>query len=295
MGICRRDFAKCLVAGLAPEIIRAAIARPKLLVLVLLEQIRADAIDGLLPQIGANGFRKLLYQGAHFPDCRHLSSTFTSTALATLGTGAWPSQHGIVADAWFENGVINAASAEALLATTLTAQVAADPRCRAYVIGMNATQTALFAGTPSARQFFRDPRGQFTTLGDAPGWLVQFNTAKPIETAHNAKWMALDARPGAPPLRTLTYDADHPQEFLNLYQGSPLGQEAQFDLLAALLENEKLGQGDTTDFVCLIAGATEVLGYETGGRDPLMRQLLLHLDRNMEALLARLSRVPGDA
>jgi hypothetical protein len=173
--------------------------------------------------------------------------------------------------------------------------VAADPKNRAFVIGMNASQTAMFAGTPKARQYWRNPRGQFTTLGDPPAWLTQFNAAKSIENSYNARWSALDARAGAPPLRTLTYDPDHPQEFLNLYQGSPFGQEAQFDLLSTLIEQEKLGQLEYTDFVCLLAGATAVLGYETGGRGTLMQQLLLQLDRSLETLLNRLSRVPGDA
>jgi hypothetical protein len=237
-----------------------------------------------------------MYQGAHFPDCRHLASTFTASSMATLATGAWPAQHGVVADSWLEGGVVTQASGESSMATTLTAQVAAsDTNCRAWIIGMNATRTAMFAGTPNAQQYFRDPRGQFSTLGEPPAWLVQFNATKSAESAQNAKWMALNARADAPPLRTLTYDAEHPQEFLTLYQGSPFGQDAQFDLLAALLENEKLGQGEKTDFVCLMAGASEVLGYETGGRDPLMQQLLLNLDRNLDALMTRLSRTPGDA
>jgi hypothetical protein len=238
-----------------------------------------------------------MYRGAHFPDCRHLASTFSASSIATLATGAWPGQHGIVADSWFEragNAVIPA-SGEALLATTLAAQVAADNRNRTFVIGMNSTQAAMFAGASKVHQYWRNPRGQFATLGEPPAWLAQFNAAKSIENSYNARWLALDARPGAPALRTLTYDPDHPQEFLNLYQGSPFGQEAQFDLLSTLIEQEKLGQGDTTDFVSLIAGATAVLGYETGGRGPLMRQLLLHLDRSLEALLNRLSRAPGEA
>jgi hypothetical protein len=270
--------------------------RPKLLVLVVLEQIRGDLLEELLPQFGQNGLRKLLYKGAHFPDCRHLASTFTSASLATLATGAWPSEHGIVADTWFDRAaaLMVPASAEALLATTLTAQIAADQRCRAYVVGMNGAQTAMFAGTSHARQYWRNPRGQFTTLGEPPSWLVQFNTSKSIETWYNAKWMALDAKPSAPPLRTLHFNAEKPQEFLTLFQGSPFGQESQFDFLGTLIESERLGQQEYTDFVCLIAGATGVLGYETGARHTLMRQLVLNLDRSVETLLNRLSKIPND-
>jgi hypothetical protein len=106
--------------------------------------------------------------------------------------------------------------------------------------------------------------------------------------------MAIGARPGAPPLRTLTYDADHPRQFLDLFQASPLGQAAQFELLARLIEKERLGQRDTFDFVCLIAGSTARLGYETGGRSPLMRQMVLHLDRQLEYLLGCLKAGPGE-
>ncbi|HTS65367.1 MAG TPA: alkaline phosphatase family protein [Candidatus Acidoferrales bacterium] len=293
MDICRRDFTRWMALG-TPLALRGASNRPKLLVLVLLEQLRGDSLDLVTEQLGQNGLRKLLYKGTHFTDCRHLASTFPSTTVATLATGAWPAQHGIVADSWFENGTVATACAEALLATTLTAQIAEDPRCRAYVIGMNSVQTSMFACSPRVRQFFRNGRGQFTTLGEPPAWLVEFDSANSIENAYNTKWMAVDARQGAPPLRTLTYHPERPSEFLTLFNGSPLGQEAQFDLLGTLIEAEKLGQTNTTDFVCLIAGATEVLGYETGARSPLMRQLLLHLDRQIETLLNRLAKAPGE-
>jgi Type I phosphodiesterase / nucleotide pyrophosphatase len=295
MRICRRYFnlsllgaASRMAAGLAPP--------PKLLVLVLLEQIRQDYWDAAAAQFGPGGLRRILLKGAHFPDCRHLASSFSATSIATLATGAWPAEHGIVAESWYdrEAGGAVPASQEALRATTLTAQVAAEPRTRAFVIGMDAAQSSLFAGTSAARQFWMDSRGQFTTLGDPPEWLGEFNSMRPRDNAHNAPWMAIGARPGAPPLRTLTYDAEHPERFLDLFQASPLGQAAQFELLASLIEKERLGQRDSFDFVCLIAGSTARLGYETGGRSALMRQMVLHLDQQLEYLLTRLKGGPGE-
>src|SRR5689334_2918578 len=132
MGICRRDFTRWMVAGLPLASIRAAWIRPKLLVLVVLEQLSGDLLDSVVPQFTPNGLKKLLYKGAQFADCRHSASTFSSTTLATLATGAWPSQHGIVADSWLEKAAVTPASAEALLATTLAAQVTAEPKGRAF-------------------------------------------------------------------------------------------------------------------------------------------------------------------
>jgi hypothetical protein len=237
-----------------------------------------------------------LLKGSHFPDCRHLASTFSGSALATLATGAWPTQHGIVADTWYDPATranVNA-SGELLLTPTLCSQVAALPRARTFVIGMDAAQTALIAGDASARQFWMDSDGRFTTLGEEPDWLVASNNLKPVENAHNAPWMAIDARPGAPPLRTLRFDPAHPEEFRRLYRASPLAQQAQFELLGDLIQREKLGQGDTLDFVCLIAGAGSLLGFEDGANSHLVRQMVLHLDRHVEYLLEHLKTATGE-
>jgi hypothetical protein len=266
-------------------------------VVVLLEQFRPDYIEFAASQLAAGGFRRLMERGAFFPDCRHAASTFTASALATLATGAWPAEHGIVADTWYDRAAQRpiAASGEALLATTLAAQIAADPRNRVHVISMEPPHAGLFAGSPDASLYWMDERGAFATNDETPGWLANFNIQHSAGNAHNAKWIAVGARPDAPPLRTLVFDAAHPAGFLELYKSSPFAMEAQFDLLGEVIARERLGQGSGIDFVCLVAGAMERLGYETGGRSPLMRQMTLRLDRRIEMLLAQLSRSPGEA
>jgi Type I phosphodiesterase / nucleotide pyrophosphatase len=216
--------------------------------------------------------------------------------MATLSTGAWPSQHGIVAGTWYDPAARKtvSASGEALLATTLCDQVAAGRRNRVFVVSMDLPLASLFAGTPQARLYWMDEGGRFATLGQTPDWLAKHNHAHPIEDAHNAAWMAIGARPGAPPLRTLTFDPQHPQEFLALYKASHLCQEAQFIFLNELIRSEQIGQGDTFDFVCLLAGSTSRLGYEVGGGSPLMQQMTLQLDRHLEFLLDHLNAVPGE-
>jgi Type I phosphodiesterase / nucleotide pyrophosphatase len=295
MRLCRREFTLGILAAGAARLGAAVVPSPKLLVLVLLEQLRGDNLDALSGQFGANGLRRILLKGSHFPDCRHLASTFSSTAIATLATGAWPTQHGIVADNWYDAAAHAsvAASNEVLLGGTFCAQVA-ESGGRTFVIGMDAAHTALFAGDAPARQFWMDSDGRFTTLGEAPAWLVAANNLKPVENAHNAPWMAIDARPGAPPLRILRFDARHPEEFRRLYRASPLAQQAQFELLGDLIRNEGLGQRDTLDFVCLIAGAGSMLGFEDGAGTPLIRQMVLHLDRHVEYLLEHLKTTLGE-
>ncbi len=296
MDICRRRFGTCLLGGLAGSRALALPSRPKLLVLIVVQQFRPEYLDGVSPQLGAGGLRRLLDKGAWFPDCRHAASTFPSTTLATLATGSWPSQHGIVAESWYDRQARKPvpASEDALLATTLCAQVAAEPRTRVAVLSLDAAQARLFAGTPEAGIYWMDEHGRFAASGDTPEWLPPPSGLLPAENAHDAQWLAAGARQGAPPLRTLTFDPAHPEQFLALYLASPFSQSAQFDLLGEMLVRERLGQGSTFDFVTVLCGASELLGYEVGGRSPLMPQMILQLDKRIEALLAQLGRAVGD-
>jgi len=295
MGICRRDFGKIALAGMAGRLL-AIQPHPKLFVLVLVDQIRSDYIDSSGTSLAPGGFRKLMEKGAYFPDCRHLASTFPSSTIATLATGAWPAQHGIVADGWYDRSIRNRvpASDEALLATTLAAQVALDNHSRVTVVSLDAQQGSIFAGTSESRQYWIDESGQFATLGEPPDWLTAYNAQRPVSAYHNQKWTALNAKADAPALRTLTYEADHPKDFQALYRASPYAMAAQFELAQELIVREKLGQGSSLEFLCIITGSTGLLGYETGSRHLLMQQMVLHLDRQLEVLLGALSKTPGE-
>lgn len=242
------------------------------------------------------GFRKIYYKGAWFPDCRHLASGFSATSLATLATGAWPAQHGIVADSWYDRASKTRvhASEESLLAETLLAD-AVESRTRVSVVSMDAAHARIFAGSADADLYWMDERGQFQTNGTSPDWVKPFNDRTGLDKLRDARWIVPGVRADAPPLRTLTYDANHPQQFFNLYRASPYAQDAQFDFVSELIAHEGLGQKSTTDILCVLCGSMELLGYETGGRSALMDQMVLQFDRRLETLLAQLSHSPGDA
>ena len=297
MGICRREFGACLLAGAAGRLL-ALPPRPKLYVLVLLDQFRPDYLESTGFPLAPGGFRRLMEKGVYFPDCRHLASTFPASSIATLATGAWPAQHGIVADTWYDRSIRKpvGASDEALLATTLAAQVTSDPRSRmtVSVVSLDPLHGELFAGGSDARQYWMDDAGQFATLGDPPDWLTAFNSQRSLAGLHDAKWTALNGRSDSPPLRTLTYVPGRPKEFLELYRSSPFCLAAQCDLVAELVAREKLGQGNTLDFLCILTGSTGLLGYETGGRSPLMQQMTLQVDRQLESLLNQLTKSVGE-
>jgi hypothetical protein len=243
----------------------------------------------------ASGFSKLLSGGIYYPNCQVCASSFTASGLATLVTGAYPQLHGIVADRWYDRKAIPhtvvKARADLLEASTLADEAVRteDGRvdCRVYCVGLSEAQTALLAGQSGAQVFWMDVTGQFTTRGDAPEWLAKNKLPSP-ENFHDAKWYALGASevvPPLPPLRTLTFDERKPEDFVALYRSSYFAQDAEFEFLRTLLTEEKLGRGNTTDFVFVSLGSMGLLGYETGSDSPLMQQMVLRLDLQIQKTL----------
>ncbi|HVN06408.1 MAG TPA: alkaline phosphatase family protein [Bryobacteraceae bacterium] len=298
MPISRRRFAAGTLAGLAaclPKRLQALRPPPKLLVVLIAEQFRGIYLNRAGPLLAPGGFNELMTNGAYFPNCALAASSFTSAALATLATGAYPQVHGIVADQWYDRRSQSLVKARAglLEATTLADELARGGRTRVFCLGLDERRTSLLTGGSPAQAFWMDAGGQFNTRGNLPDWLKAYNTAQPIDQLHDRKWIAIGAGFGTPPLRTMSYDSKHPEEFFALYQSSPFAQDAQFDVLHTLLAAEKLGQGESVDCIFVTLGAMAQLGYETGSDSPLMDQMALQLDRQIQRTFEILNKTPG--
>ena len=77
-------------------------ARPKLVALLVVDQMRGDYVDKFLPQ-WTGGLRRLVEEGAWFRDAAYpYAATETCPGHATISTGALPASHAIVANAWWD-------------------------------------------------------------------------------------------------------------------------------------------------------------------------------------------------
>jgi predicted AlkP superfamily pyrophosphatase or phosphodiesterase len=76
--------------------------RPKLVALLVVDQMRADYVDKFRFQ-WTGGFKRLVEQGAWFRDAAYpYAATETCVGHATISTGAFPATHGLVANAWWD-------------------------------------------------------------------------------------------------------------------------------------------------------------------------------------------------
>lgn len=109
-------FAICSIAVRVPSLLaqtpastepkaavaRKAPARPKLVVLLVVDQMRGDYVDKFLHQ-WTGGLRRLVDEGAWFRDAAYpYAATETCVGHATISTGALPADHAMVANAWWD-------------------------------------------------------------------------------------------------------------------------------------------------------------------------------------------------
>ena len=82
-----------------------AAEKPSLVVVISVDQMRADYLERFRPWFGRDGFNRFLEHGAVFTQARHRhAATFTGPGHASIGTGLDPRHHGIVGNLWFDVG-----------------------------------------------------------------------------------------------------------------------------------------------------------------------------------------------
>jgi predicted AlkP superfamily pyrophosphatase or phosphodiesterase len=77
--------------------------RPKLVLQITVDQLRADLLWRFHDSFADGGFRYLLENGTVYDNAHHAhANTETIVGHATLATGAHPSVHGMVANVWYD-------------------------------------------------------------------------------------------------------------------------------------------------------------------------------------------------
>ncbi|MBK7991955.1 MAG: alkaline phosphatase family protein [Blastocatellia bacterium] len=179
---------------------KKASAIPKLTVLLVVDQFRADYLTRLKGLFGQKGFNRLIDQGANFTNAHYAySNTYTAVGHTTIVTGSLPSIHGIVANKWFdrkENRLVRAseddkttplggkegASPQQLLTTTFGDQLRLSNNYQSKSIGISIKErSAVFiAGRRATGAYWFDgSQGNMSSssyfMKELPEWVIKFN------------------------------------------------------------------------------------------------------------------------
>ncbi|MEO6833853.1 MAG: alkaline phosphatase PafA, partial [Chitinophagaceae bacterium] len=195
------------------------VPRPRLVVGIVVDQMRWDYLYRFYNHFGENGFKRLMNEGFRCEQTfiNYLPS-FTAPGHATIYTGSVPAIHGIAANDWIENGQREYCTEDKtalpvggsfkwgqmspmnLKTSTITDELrlATNFRSRVYGVSLKDRSSILPAGHLANGAFwFDDSTGTFTTSSfyskNLPNWLVRFNEHHSADSILVNDWTLRDA------------------------------------------------------------------------------------------------------
>lgn len=190
--------------------------KPKLIIGIVVEQLKFDQLEKFRDRLGENGIKRLINEGTYFRNASfEYMLTQSAPGHATIATGAEPSFHGITSDNWYvplRSELINATkdvnvnpvggSYESGLHSPLNLQasafsdelsMASKKRARVFGVGMSEVASILMAGhSADAAYWFDNTTGTWMTssyyISQLPGWVNDYNAMSYPETYLNGVW-----------------------------------------------------------------------------------------------------------
>ena len=276
----------------APEPLPAPIAhQPKLVVGIVVDQMRYDYLTRFWNQYGEGGFKRLVNEGFNCKN-NHFNYAPTSTGPGhtSVYTGTTPAVHGIIGNDWFDKELgkdvycagddayesvgttsdLGKMSPHRMLTTTITDQLRLHTQMRGKVIGVALKDRGaiLPAGhTANAAYWFEGGEtGNWITssyyMDELPQWVADFNASDKVE-AYKKPWTTLK------PIETYVESGLDANNYEGLQKGETSNafphdlpaiwdQNGQFDLI----RRSPYGNSITADFA-LAALEGEDLGADT--------------------------------
>lgn len=197
----------------------SALSKPKLVVGIVIDQMRYDYIYRYWDKFGNDGFKRLVNEGFF---CRNTNfnyvPTFTGPGHASIYTGTTPAVHGIIANDWFVkasgkgtycvqddnvSGVGTTApegkrSPANMLTTTITDELRISSNMKSKVIGiaLKDRSAILPAGHAANAAYWYDGSiGSFITssyyMKELPIWVQEFNKKELAKQYMSQPWNTL--------------------------------------------------------------------------------------------------------
>ena len=261
----------------------AAAEKPRLAVVIVVDQMRADYLERFKPH---GPLRKRLEHGTVFTSALHdYVPTETGPGHATISTGRPPSVHGIISNDFYDRktGSVLPMYADPkrgvgpfrLRARTLADAVrAANPASKVVSVSLKERAVVFLAGQkPTAAVWYDANQRRFVTApyyGSTPPWVAPVNRDLP------------DLR-----------DSEAAPFFENDFRYSPAADRAVLELSTEAIEGERLGADDACDLLTVSFSATDFIGHRWGPDSAQMRRQLEALDGTIDALLAAASKASG--
>jgi len=292
------------------------IARPRLVLQITVDQLRADLPLRYYERLGPGGFRYLYEHGVVYTNAHHAhANTETIVGHATLATGADVDRKTEI-DPTQRAARSEGRSPRAILVPTFSDELVrfSAGRSKAFGVSIKDRGAVSMAGHAGKAFWFSKARGEFVTSSyyydRYPEWVEHWNAErKPLRYAAKS-WQLLhprqtytfgeaDDRPWETDLAGFGRAFPHPfgardgKYFPTLLTISPAGDELTLDFAKALVEAEQLARGPDTDNLSISFLSTDYVGHVFGPSSLEAEDNILRLDRLLAELLDFIDRRVG--
>ncbi|MEY2902421.1 MAG: hypothetical protein RLY89_1527 [Bacteroidota bacterium] len=223
-----------------------AVSKPKLVVGIVIDQMRWDYLYRFQPLYKANGgFKRMMGEGFSCDNTMiPYAPTVTACGHTCVYTGSVPAIHGIAGNAWWDNQLNRVVycsedksvktvgsnsdagqmSPKNMLTTSICDELRISSNFKSKVIGVALKDrgSILPAGHSANAAYWYDPKnGNFITssyyMNALPDWVNQFNNRKLVDSLYALGWKT--------ELSKETF-ADYSTDDVKVYEGKPFGKDA---------------------------------------------------------------------
>nr|WP_308571294.1 alkaline phosphatase family protein [uncultured Prevotella sp.] len=276
----------CLIVALTTS---AQVQHPKLIVGIVIDQMRWDYLYYYYDKFGENGLKRLLNEGF---SCENTMLPYipsvTAVGHSAIFSGTTPALSGIAGNYFAINDKYvyccsdstvkgldsndwdSQMSPRNMWCTTIGDELKISNDFKSKVIGIALKDRAaiLPAGQSADAAYWWDQKsGHYVSstyyMKQLPSWVSDFNKAH--HTAQNFD------------IKTTT----------------KLGVDYSFDLAEAALKNERLGQRDITDMLTLSVSSTDAIGHAFSTRGKENEEVYMELDKDLAEFLNTLDQTVG--
>ncbi|WP_105047632.1 alkaline phosphatase PafA [Polaribacter butkevichii] len=194
--------------------------KPKLVVGIVIDQMRYDYLTRFADRYGKDGFNRILKDGFSLENAHYnYIPTYTAVGHTSIYTGTTPSEHGIISNNWYDkylkksiycvddatfktvgnDGNYGQKSPKRLFTSTITDQLHLAQNMHGKTIGVSIKDRSaiLPAGHTANGAFWYDGRN-FNTwvtstfyMNELPQWVKDFNTNNKADDYLNTPWKTL--------------------------------------------------------------------------------------------------------
>ncbi len=252
------------------------IERPKLVVGLVVDQMRWDYLYYYYDQFQEGGLRRLVDDGYSFENTMiNYVPTVTAIGHASIYTGATPALHGIAGNEYhicdtmtycvYDNTVKSVGSNSSsgqmsprnLLAGGIgdVLKIATDYKAKVFGVALKDRASILPAGHAADAAYWWDTSaGHFVSstyyMKELPEWVKQVNKKVGVAPGTDVKTTAA-------------------------------GVTKTFEMAEALLENENIGTDEVTDLLAISISSTDAIGHAYGTRGKENKDAYMELDRQL--------------